>query len=81
MSGKPTFGFDITMHHTGVMEIGEAFQHLQRVDHDDSFVLDAAMFKQSGKRAARAVFHENVHLVPMWFYTIIRHNVGMIKNL
>ena len=45
--GVLTFWFDVAVDDTGVVEVGEAFEHLEAVDLDDGFVFDAAVFEET----------------------------------
>jgi hypothetical protein len=76
-----TLGLDVSVHDTRVVEISQTLQHLQGVDHNDRFVFDTSVLEQTSKRTARAIFHEDVHLVSVGLDTVIGHNVGVIQNL
>ena len=77
----PTFGLDVTVDDPCFVEICKALQHLQRVYHDYSLVLNTAMLEQTSERTTRAVFHEDVNLISVGLDTVVGDDVGVVKHL
>ncbi|GKT63624.1 hypothetical protein ColTof3_10963 [Colletotrichum tofieldiae] len=69
------------MGNAALVEVSETLEQLQRVNHDDLFVLDAAVLQQVRQRPALTELHEDVDSVAVDFDTIVGDDVGVVENL
>ena len=81
MVEQDVFGFDVAMHNICFVQVTETLEKLKCVHLNDHLVFDTAMLEQTSQRTTRAVFHEDVYLVPVRFDAVVLHNVGVIENL
>ena len=69
------------MYDTLRMEIRETLEHLQRVDLQDTFVLNTPVLEQRSQTSTLAVFLEDVHLVSVHLDAVVLDDIWVMKHL
>lgn len=78
---RRTLWLDVAMGNPKLMQVGQALEKLQRVDHDDLLVLDAPVLQQVGERPARTEFHKHVNAVAVHLDAVVGDHVGVVDAL
>jgi len=68
---KNVLWLDVSVYNMRLVQIRQPFQHLKSVHHDNSFVFDSAMLKETSNRPTRAILHKDIDLVTMNFDAVV----------